>query len=127
MTNRCFIGILEKNNNVKYSFCMYDGNIELAGRILLQNYNYDKLCELLNIGKDIRFLSNRIDLCNFFEYEHNYNHDVKMNLETFKNIVFDDHYCDIKYIYLFKDGKYYFADRNNHKNLLENALEDFIC
>ncbi|QXO05920.1 hypothetical protein [Campylobacter phage CJLB-10] len=49
-----------------------------------------------------------------------------MNLETFKNVVFDDYYCDIKYIYLFKDGKYYFADRNNYKNLLENALEDFI-
>lgn len=115
MSTRSYIGILT-DNQVKYVYCHHDGYVEGVGAELLAHFaDRDKVLELVNMGDTSWVEHGESGAYNdghgpYEESEEKYRQDDDVMME---------------YIYLFKDGRWYFRKHNGHewKDLREYLIE----
>ena len=106
MSTRCLIGI-QKDNEVKYSYCHHDGYYWKpgVGYTLVNYYNNEQIInELLSFG-DISSLENTLDECEFYERDR---HECNCHRPEIE--IYDYNFelsSDVSFVYLFKDGEWY--------------------
>ena len=116
MATRSLIGLVLKDNSIKYSYCHNDGYLSGVGKTLLKHYkDFDKIDELLNygdmssLGKDIKRpkYSRKDNSTSFFDPD---GAIVKItDLESYNFGL----QSDAEYIYLFKDNDWYVLTSEN--------------
>jgi hypothetical protein len=124
MSTRSFIGV-ECEDGIHGSYCHFDGYLSGVGDTLKNHYNdFMKVCELVNMG-DISSLDKTIgDKHDFDVYPHPVDQTtfyMRDRGEDAPHTVFrneaqyiDSAICSgAEYVYLFKNGKWYFTSSSN--------------
>lgn len=107
MGTRAYIGILTKENTVKFAYCHWHGYIESVGSILHENYANHILAQDLISRGGMAFLGESLSKCDFYG-------DNKPEEVSFKKFFDKDRYS-IEYCYLFvpADNCWYVALQNS--------------
>lgn len=137
MATRSLIGVVLPNNSVQYVYCHWDGYPEHNGKILQENYNSQKLAELVTSLGDISSLQKHFSPTgeHFFGNPQKdvtvlYGRDrgdqdcsptIVKSTEEYKNLFLSSWY---EYGYLFMNDTWYTIDRNFYKNW--TILKDII-
>lgn len=138
MATRCRIGMELEDGTIKHSYCHWDGYPTGVGKTLVEHYNdIEKVKELLSFG-DMSYLAPEIypsgDTHSFDSSEENvtvfYKRDrgeSEVNsVITSMDELFSVQYNFLDYVYLFRDGNWYYtyARKMDWKNLNE-IFQDF--
>lgn len=138
MATRCRIGIELEDGTIKHSYCHWDGYPTGVGKTLVEHYNdIEKVKELLSFG-DMSYLAPEIhpsgETHSFDSSEENvtvfYKRDrgeSEVNsVITLMDELFSVQYNFLDYVYLFRDGNWYYtyARKMDWKNLNE-IFQDF--
>jgi len=133
MATRCRIGMELEDGTIKHSYCHWDGYPTGVGKTLVEHYNdIEKVKELLSFG-DMSYLAPEIypsgDTHSFDSSEENvtvfYKRDrgeSEVNsVITSMDELFSVQYNFLDYVYLFRDGNWYYtyARKMDWKNLNE--------
>lgn len=131
MATRCRIGMELEDGTIKHSYCHWDGYPTGVGKTLVEHYNdIEKVKELLSFG-DMSYLTSEIhpsgDTHSFSNPEENvtvfYKRDrgeSEVNsVITSMDELFSVQYNFLDYVYLFRDGNWYYtyARKMDWKNL----------
>jgi len=131
MATRCRIGMELEDGTIKSSYCHWDGYPTGVGKTLIENYNeIEKVKDLLSFG-DMSYLAPEIhpsgEIHSFDSAEENvtvfYKRDrgeTQVNsVITSKDELFSAMYNFLDFIYLYKDGNWYYTYAKNEdwKNL----------
>lgn len=96
MSTRCMIGVMDKEGYITAVYCHHDGYPQGVGRTLLENYNREKILEVIKCGP-LDALGSTKENCLFYDEDVN-DYSIYDNLEQFLNNG-DDHdwhyYLDI--------------------------------
>lgn len=120
MSTRCVIGKLNADKSVTSIYCHHDGYPSWAGKQLLDHYNTEETINpLLALGDTSAVYE---DLMKCQPYARERGNDLRQSysspsFRTFEDLLHKDGF-DIKYVYIFKDGKWFY-----HKG---HRLADFI-
>jgi hypothetical protein len=138
MATRCRIGMELEDGTIKHSYCHWDGYPTGVGKTLVEHYNdIEKVKELLSFG-DMSYLAPEIhpsgETHSFDSSEENvtvfYKRDrgeSEVNsVITSMDELFSVQYNFLDYVYLFRDGNWYYtyARKMDWKNLNE-IFQDF--
>ena len=138
MATRCRIGMELEDGTIKHSYCHWDGYPTGVGKTLVEHYNdIEKVKELLSFG-DMSYLTSEIhpsgDTHSFSNPEENVtvfykrdrNEPETESVVTSMDELFSVQYNFLDYVYLFRDGNWYYtyARKMNWKNLNE-IFQDF--
>ena len=138
MATRCRIGMELEDGTIKHSYCHWDGYPTGVGKTLVEHYNdIEKVKELLSFG-DMSYLAPEIhpsgETHSFDSSEENvtvfYKRDrgeSEVNsVITSMDELFSVQYNFLDYVYLFRDGNWYYtyARKMDWKNINE-IFQDF--
>ena len=138
MATRCRIGMELEDGTIKHSYCHWDGYPTGVGKTLVEHYNdIEKVKELLSFG-DMSYLTSEIhpsgDTHSFSNPEENVtvfykrdrNEPETESVVTSMDELFSVQYNFLDYVYLFRDGNWYYtyARKMDWKNLNE-IFQDF--
>ena len=108
MATRSKIAIENQDGTVTAIYCHWDGYVNGVGKTLFENYDREKLEQLIELG-DISSLGETLD--ETVAYHRDNGEDLKKN--TFTNVptLFEDGFTGIDYIYCsLKDGRLLVSD-----------------
>lgn len=138
MATRCRIGMELEDGTIKHSYCHWDGYPTGVGKTLVEHYNdIEKVKELLSFG-DMSYLTSEIhpsgDTHSFANPEENVtvfykrdrNEPETESVVTSMDELFSVQYNFLDYVYLFRDGNWYYtyARKMDWKNL-NKIFQDF--
>lgn len=138
MATRCRIGLELEDGTILHSYCHWDGYPTGVGKTLVEHYNdIEKVKELLSFG-DMSYLTSEIhpsgDTHSFANPEENVtvfykrdrNEPETESVITTMDELFSVKYNFLDYVYLFRDGNWYYtyARKTDWKNLNE-IFQDF--
>ena len=119
MSTRSNIGILNKDKSVTYVYCHSDGYPAYNGKMLLEHYNTEeKVRELLSYG-DISSVGPTIgvkhnfdacdaSMCRFYGRDRGED-GIAPRTKTERKL---ESFCEQEYLYLWKDGRWYYSDND---------------
>ena len=112
MSTRCTIGIKRQDGTFADIYCHYDGYLSGVGKELFENWNTAEKVELLIEGGTMSSLGSTIEACKFHhtsfgEKREDTLADTYASYKEYRNSDWFQSDSWIEFIYLFKDGKWW--------------------
>lgn len=127
MSTRCVIGKLNTNGSVTSIYCHHDGYPSWVGKQLLDHYNTEETINPLLALGDTSGIDESLDKCSPYARDRGEDLNQSYSSPSFKDFesVLHKHGGDIEYVYLFKDGKWFYHAGHRPADFIELTQE--IC
>ena len=116
MSTRSLIGI-KRDGNITSIYCHFDGYLEGVGETLVNHYDTEEKIDALLEHGDMSCLGEDIKSCEFYkdrgeddvDAQTLYEKDNREGDSVENRYYISGQHCWADYVYLFKDGKWYYA------------------